>query len=100
MIEKKYGRIINIYSQLDIKDGVELVHYLAAKAAVIGFTKSLVQEVAIESVLVNAIASGSILTSIIDDISEGWKIEKIQGTSFRAFWNTGRNCTNSNLSCL
>lgn len=76
MLEQKWGRIINISSQLGIKGGVELVHYAAAKAAVIGFTKSLAQEVAKENVLVNAIAPGPIFTALVDGISEEWKIEK------------------------
>ena len=76
MLEQKWGRIINISSQLGIKGGVELVHYSAAKAAVIGFTKSLAQEVAKENILVNVIAPGPIFTSLVDGISDEWKVEK------------------------
>jgi len=43
---QRWGRIINIASQLGIKGGAELCHYAAAKAGVIGFTKSLALEVA------------------------------------------------------
>jgi len=40
MLAQRWGRIINIASQLGIKGGMELCHYAAAKAGVIGFTKS------------------------------------------------------------
>lgn len=76
MIKQKWGRIINISSQLGIKGGIELAHYAAAKAGVIGFTKSVAQEVAKHNVLVNAIAPGPISTPLVDGISESWKIEK------------------------
>ena len=76
MIEQQWGRIINVSSQLGIKGGVELTHYCAAKAGVLGFTKSLAQEVAKHNVLVNSIAPGPIETALVDGISEQWKIEK------------------------
>ena len=46
MIERKFGRIVNIASQLGHKGAPEMAHYAAAKAGVIGFTKSLAYEVA------------------------------------------------------
>lgn len=76
MTAQKWGRIINVSSQLGIKGGVELAHYCAAKAGVIGFTKSLAQEVAKDNVLVNAIAPGPIATPLVDGISQSWKDEK------------------------
>ncbi|GAA5004667.1 SDR family NAD(P)-dependent oxidoreductase [Acinetobacter puyangensis] len=76
MIEQQWGRIINISSQLGIKGGVELTHYCAAKAGVIGFTKSLAQEVAKHNVLVNVIAPGPIMTPLVEGISEQWKVDK------------------------
>ncbi|AUG98693.1 3-oxoacyl-ACP reductase [Prodigiosinella confusarubida] len=76
MLQQQWGRIINIASQLGIKGGAELCHYAAAKAGVIGFTKSLALEVASQNVLVNAIAPGPIETPLIDDISSDWKIAK------------------------
>ncbi len=76
MQAQRWGRIINIASQLGIKAGVELSHYAAAKAGVIGFTKSLALEVAPDNVLVNAIAPGPIATPLVDGISADWKRAK------------------------
>ncbi|MCB4788359.1 SDR family oxidoreductase [Delftia sp. Lp-1] len=76
MRAQRWGRIINIASQLGIKGGVELSHYAAAKAGVIGFTKSLALEVAPDNVLVNAIAPGPIATPLVDGISADWKRAK------------------------
>lgn len=76
MQAQRWGRIINIASQLGIKGGMELSHYAAAKAGVIGFTKSLALEVAPDNVLVNAIAPGPIATPLVDGISADWKRAK------------------------
>jgi len=78
MIQQGWGRIINIASQLGIKGGAQLCHYAAAKAGVLGFTKSLALEVAKDNVLVNAIAPGPIETSLIDGVSRTWKAAKIK----------------------
>ncbi|MHA7275261.1 SDR family NAD(P)-dependent oxidoreductase [Arthrobacter sp. Hz1] len=76
MRANKWGRIINISSQLGIKGGTGLSHYSAAKAGVIGMTKSLALEVAGDNVLVNCIAPGPIETPLVEKISEDWKIAK------------------------
>ena len=76
MLSQRWGRIINVASQLGIKGGAELCHYAAAKAGVIGFTKSLALEVGKQNVLVNAIAPGPIETPLVDGISQAWKEAK------------------------
>jgi 3-oxoacyl-[acyl-carrier protein] reductase len=69
MTSAGYGRIINIASQLGLRGGPGLAHYSAAKAGVIGFTKSLAREVAEDGITVNCIAPGPIDTPIAGDLS-------------------------------
>lgn len=85
MIAQKWGRVINVASQLGIKGGAELCHYAAAKAGVIGFTKSLALEVSPDNVLVNAIAPGPIGTPLVDGISAAWKQAKSAELPLRRF---------------
>lgn len=85
MIGQGWGRIINTASQLGIKGGAELSHYAAAKAGVIGFTKSVALEVSKHNLLVNAIAPGPIRTAMVDGISEDWKRAKAAELPLRRF---------------
>jgi 3-oxoacyl-[acyl-carrier protein] reductase len=85
MTAQRWGRIVNVASQLGIKGGAELTHYSAAKAGVIGFTKSLAIEVAPDNVLVNAIAPGPIETPLVDSISASWKEMKSKELPLRRF---------------
>ena len=89
MIAQRWGRIINTASQLGIKGGAELSHYAAAKAGVIGFTKSVALEVSQHNVLVNAIAPGPIRTPMVDGISESWKRAKAAELPLRRFGEPG-----------
>ena len=70
MIEKKYGRIINISSMWGIVGASCEVHYSAAKAAIIGFTKALAKEVGPSGITVNAIAPGVIQTDMNKSFAE------------------------------
>jgi 3-oxoacyl-[acyl-carrier protein] reductase len=85
MRQRKWGRIINIASQLAIKGGTGLSHYSAAKAGVVGLTKALALETAGDNVLVNSIAPGPIETPLVDGISEDWKREKRAGLPLLRF---------------
>lgn len=76
MRSRRWGRIINIASQLAIKGGTGLSHYSAAKAGVVGLTKALALELAPDNVLVNSIAPGPIDTPLVEGISERWKAAK------------------------
>ncbi|MFC6258727.1 SDR family NAD(P)-dependent oxidoreductase, partial [Kocuria oceani] len=76
MVARGGGRIINIASQLGIKGGTGLTHYVAAKAGVIGMTKAMALELAEHHILVNAIAPGPVVTPLIEGLSEEWKAAK------------------------
>jgi 3-oxoacyl-[acyl-carrier protein] reductase len=67
-----YGRIINVASQLAYKGAPGLTHYSAAKAGVIGFSRALAREVALDGITVNCIAPGPIdtpLTGPLDPVA-------------------------------
>ncbi|HEX5120863.1 MAG TPA: SDR family oxidoreductase [Pseudonocardiaceae bacterium] len=72
MVERGFGRIINIASQVGQKGGAGLSHYAAAKAGVVGLTKSLAREVSKQGVTVNCIAPGPIVTPLGGDLSDEW----------------------------
>ena len=76
MVEAGSGCIINIASQLGQVGGVELSHYAAAKAGIIGLTKSLAREVSGKGVRVNAVAPGPIKTDLVMALSEDWRKAK------------------------
>ncbi|WP_282607836.1 SDR family NAD(P)-dependent oxidoreductase [Pelagibius sp. Alg239-R121] len=76
MRERGSGVIINIASQLGQIGGVELVHYSAAKAGMIGLTKALAREVSSEGVRVNAVAPGPINTELVMALSDSWRAAK------------------------
>jgi 3-oxoacyl-[acyl-carrier protein] reductase len=77
MLERKYGRIINISSQLAHKGAPQMAHYAAAKAGVIGFTRSLAYEVAMNGITVNAICPGPVETELFRGLPEAWRKRKL-----------------------
>ncbi|WP_299789165.1 3-oxoacyl-ACP reductase FabG [uncultured Shewanella sp.] len=70
MMKKRNGRIINIGSVVGSMGNPGQTNYCAAKAGLIGFTKSLAREVASRQITVNAIAPGFIQTDMTDELTE------------------------------
>ena len=70
MLMRRHGRIINMVSLSGLKGMPGQTNYSAAKAAVIGATKALAQEVARRHVTVNAVAPGFIATDMTKDLDE------------------------------
>jgi 3-oxoacyl-[acyl-carrier protein] reductase len=70
MLQKKYGRIINMVSLSGLKGLPGQTNYSAAKAGVIGATKALAQEIGRKGITVNAVAPGFIKTDMTDGLNE------------------------------
>ena len=70
MRERKYGRIVSIASIAGKEGNPNMTGYSATKAAVIGFTKSLAKEVAIEGICVNTVSPAVIRTKILEQLTE------------------------------
>ncbi|MDB2671125.1 3-oxoacyl-ACP reductase FabG [Candidatus Pseudothioglobus singularis] len=73
MIKKRSGRIISITSVVGAMGNAGQSNYGAAKAGIIGFTKSLAREVGVRDVTVNAIAPGFIETDMTDSLPDDQK---------------------------
>ncbi len=65
MVKRKYGRIINISSVNGLKGQFGQTNYSAAKAGMLGFTKSLARELADDGITVNTVSPGYVNTSMV-----------------------------------
>ena len=73
MIKKRSGRIISITSVVGSMGNAGQSNYAAAKAGIMGFTKSLAREVGVRGITVNAIAPGFIKTDMTDALPDEQK---------------------------
>lgn len=87
MLKRKAGRIINISSISGLQGIAGQTNYSAAKAALIGFTKSLAKEAAPYGICVNAIALGGTSTEMVSAMPEKAQQRLLQGVPI------GRMCT-------
>jgi 3-oxoacyl-[acyl-carrier protein] reductase len=73
MMKRRFGRIIGITSIVGVTGNPGQTNYAASKAGMIGFTKSLAQEVASRGITANCIAPGFIRSPMTDELSETQK---------------------------
>ncbi|MEY2191263.1 3-oxoacyl-[acyl-carrier-protein] reductase [Neobacillus sp. BF23-41] len=78
MMKQRVGRIINIASIVGVSGNPGQANYVAAKAGVIGLTKTTAKELASRNITVNAIAPGFITTDMTDKLSEDVKTEMLK----------------------
>jgi len=79
MMKAKSGRIINISSVVGATGNAGQTNYAAAKAGIIGFTKSMAKEVGSRNITVNTVAPGFIDTDMTKELSEDIKNTLLAG---------------------
>lgn len=75
MLKQRWGRIISLASIVGIMGNKGQANYAAAKAGIIGFTRTVAKEVASHGITANAIAPGFIATEMTQQLKEEWKQE-------------------------
>ncbi|MDO6963669.1 3-oxoacyl-[acyl-carrier-protein] reductase [Rhizobium alvei] len=70
MMKRRFGRIINITSVVGVIGNPGQANYCASKAGMIGFSKSLAQEIATRGITVNCVAPGFIESAMTDKLNE------------------------------
>ncbi len=71
MVKARFGRVVNVASVVALGGNPGQANYVAAKAGMIGFTKSLAREVGSRNITVNAVAPGFIETDMTRELAEG-----------------------------
>ncbi|MBD1380013.1 3-oxoacyl-[acyl-carrier-protein] reductase [Metabacillus arenae] len=78
MMKQRYGRIINIASIVGVSGNPGQANYVAAKAGVIGLTKTTAKELASRNITVNAVAPGFITTDMTGELNEETQNEMLK----------------------
>ena len=94
MLERGWGRIINVCSVAGVYGLAKMVPYSATKGAVIAMSKALAKEVADKGVLVNAVSPGSVSTSANPDVNH------TDPSDLPFMGRTGSDMENANLICF
>ncbi len=83
MIQRGYGRIVNVASIAALRPRPNSIAYAASKAGMVGLTRSLAEGVAGDGVRVNAIAPGLIETDILADVDTGVLDDLVEATPMK-----------------
>ena len=93
MLEKKYGRIINVASVAGVYGNAKMAPYSATKGAIIAMTKALAKEVTDKGITVNSVSPGSVSDSSNPDINYS------EPSNLAFMGRTGTNAENASLIC-
>ena len=94
MIERQWGRIINVASVAGVYGNRNMSHYSATKGAIISLTKALAKEVTEKGVLVNAVSPGSVSDSADENV------DAVSPSALSYMGRTGSDRENANLICF
>jgi 3-oxoacyl-[acyl-carrier protein] reductase len=75
MMRARWGRIVNVSSVVGQRGGPGQANYAAAKAGLLGLTRSVAQELAPRNVTCNVVAPGPIVTSMTEGLSDEWQVK-------------------------
>lgn len=89
MMKRRSGRIISITSVVGVTGNAGQVNYAASKAGLIGFTKSLAQEVASRGITANCVAPGFISTAMTDALNDQQREAMMAAIPAGRFGDTG-----------
>ena len=104
MMRRGYGRIVNISSIAGKEGNANAPAYCAAKAGVIGLTKSLAKEVVGSGIIVNCVTPGTTRTEVLDEISEEYwraqlsriplgRLGRVEETAHMVAWLCSEACS-------
>jgi 3-oxoacyl-[acyl-carrier protein] reductase len=81
MMKARKGRIVNIASVIGVTGNPGQANYAAAKAGIIGFSKSLAREIGSRGITVNVVAPGFIETDMTKDLPEAVRAKMLADTA-------------------
>ncbi|HLE38362.1 MAG TPA: 3-oxoacyl-[acyl-carrier-protein] reductase [Acidimicrobiia bacterium] len=85
MLKARWGRVVNVASVAGIVGNPGQANYAAAKAGVIGFTRSVAKEVGSRGITVNAVAPGFVETDMTDALGDGVRVAVLPSIAIGRF---------------